>query len=490
MLVPLMFLPELEATSKTSEPQPETRLKPQLHTQKNHNSYNGTRTLPIATRVRRQQRPIPDSDSEAQTTDKQERKPKHRSKSREPEDESPLYEITLYYPHNRACTIYRSRQDFLLLRTGFTSRSSSTAPQPLSTPRSGRMIDGENDHTSDGEKVSKAAAKWDKLLRAAVESFAKYGHGRHSVEWFLRRRLGDCERVACGNGTGLPAGTTRRIKVKQPRGLDDRKITDERSEKQEDKVGNTDKSDGEAATTEGKCLHDTNEDEAEDNITKQSRADNENDIDKSHSPKDEEMHKGKRSDGGRDEIDNDADDGPEAARPKARLFTEVLIGLDSVPVRPFKPIPDLGKLEGSSLTRRRKHKQSIEKTGHDVERKTLRNGCNVLQCTIEDCDGQHGRLVEPWETDGDARGGLDSMIGVDKREESLSSSSSSSSSDGTVVLTPTSANPGESETSPGDSPPNSALMYKLMFSRRASDSDWGQEILSLIERDDSSANTL
>ncbi|KAK3356195.1 hypothetical protein B0H65DRAFT_70693 [Neurospora tetraspora] len=457
MLVPLMFSPDLEGgTSKTSESQSETRFKPQLHTQKNHNSYNGTRTLPIATRVRAQHKPRPDSDSQAQDKDRQKRKSKRRSKSRSQEDESPLYEITLYYPHNRACTIYRSREDFSSLRTGLSSRSSSTAPQPLATQPSYNKTEGEGG--------PKEVAKWDSMLRKALERFAKSGHGRHSVEWFLRRRLGDCERMASGKGTGLPTGTTRRVKIKQPRDVDDTKITDERPGKQGDKVDDMGKLDEEAAATEGKCLHDKNKEEEDNVISKESWTDDEIEVVKNASVKDEKRYNnGKQPDRERDEADDNADDNSRAARLKGRPFTEVVIGLDSIPVCPFKPIPDLGKLEGSSLAQRRKNRQKIENTGR-ADQKTVHGAEEILQKNIDDADASTS----------------DSALEVETKEES--------SSDGTTVLTPTSTSAGEM--SPGDPPPNPALMYKLMFSRRASDSDWGQKILSLHEHNDSGANTL
>ncbi|KAJ4388398.1 hypothetical protein N0V85_007598 [Neurospora sp. IMI 360204] len=451
MLVPLVFSPDLEGASKTSESLSETRFKPQLHTQKNHNSYNGTRTLPIATRVRAQHKPRPDSDSEARDKDRPKGKSKRKSKSRSQEDESPVYEITLYYPHNRACTIYRSREDFSLLRTGLSSRSSSTAPQPLATQPPYNKTEGEGG--------PKEVAKWDSLLRKALERFAKSGHGRHSVEWFLRRRLGDCERMASGQGTGLPTGTTRRVKIKQSREVDDTTITDERPGKQGVKVDDMDKLDEEAAATEGKCLHDKNKEE-EDNV---SWTDDEIEVVKNESVKDEKRYNnGKQPDRERDEADDNADDNSRAARLKGRQLTEIVIGLNSIPMCPSKPIPDLGKLEGSSLAKRRKNRQKIENTGR-ADQKTVPSTEDILQKDIDDADASTS----------------DSALEVETREES--------SSDGTTVLTPTSTSAGEMSPDP---PPNPALMYKLMFSRRASDSDWGQKILSLHEHNDSGANTL
>lgn len=451
MLVPLMLSLDPEGTSKTSESQPETRLKPQIHTQKNHSSYNGTRTLPIATRVR----PRPDTKSEhdcqAQYKDQRKRKSKRKSRITGQDDESPLYEVTLYYPHNRACTIYRSREDFSLLRTGLHSRSSSTAPQPLATPPL--------DNTTETEADPKEVARWDSLLRKAIERFAKNGHGRYSVEWFLRRRLGDCERMASGKGTGLPTCTTRRVKIKQPNNMDDEtKTTDRRKGKQEDKVENTDRSDEEASAADDICLHDTDEEEKDGN-SKQSQEDGADEVAKGECVDDEETHdnNGKPSNEEEDEADDNSSDSTKAARPKGKQFTEVVFGLDSLPVEPFKPIPDLGKLAGSSLAKRRKNKLKLEDTGRS-KRDNAYDTEEAHQGSIDDAEIST----------------LNSALEIGTLE--------SSSSEGTMVLTPTSSSGGEM--SPGDPRPNSAMMYMLMFSRRASDTDLGQKFFSLHDLDD------
>lgn len=502
MLVPLMLSPDLEATSKTSEHRTETILKPQLHTQKNHSSYNGTRTLPIATRVRRQNKPPTlDPDSQTQDNGDQKRKSKRRSKLRRTEDESPLYEVTLYYPHNRACTIYRSREDFWLLRTGISSRSSSAAPQPLSTPPS--------DGIKKCEDETKEVAKWDSLLRKGLERFAKNGHGRYSVEWFLRRRLGDCERMVNGQRTtGLPGGTTRRMKVKQHKTVDDTTTTtDERSREKEDRIASTDKPNDEAAATEEKCLHDTDEEEEEDIVISiQSQTDDENEaVEKGESIEDKETtsYNNNQQPDQEQEQDEAANDNPNAnesspkpARRITRRYTEERPVLDPIVI---KPIPAIRELQGSScmsMAKRRllKNKQ-LEQEMESMENTTRRIGCVVLEpSTVEKLEGYYQSVAEAWVKNEDEERGLDSIIRCDATEYNQESSSEEG---GTVVLTPTtsSASGSAGEMSPlevaGEAPPNPALMYKVMFSRRASSgSDWQQKIRSLHERGDGGTNTL
>ncbi|EGO53739.1 hypothetical protein NEUTE1DRAFT_106612 [Neurospora tetrasperma FGSC 2508] len=440
MLVPLMFLPDLEGTSKTPECRSKTRLKPQLHTQKNHNCYNGTRTLPIATLVRPQDNSTPDSDSQPQREDK----PKSESKNHK--DESPLYEITLYYPHNRACTIYRSREDFWLLRTGLLSSSSSTAPQPLTT------LPTENREESEGD--SEDVDKWDAMLKEALKRFKKSGHGRHSVEWFLRRRLGDCERMASGKGTGLPTGTTRRVRIKKPRNMDDMKTTDERAGMQGYLVDFMAKLDEKVAVRDGVCLHEKDTEEEDDVISRESWTDDERGNVKDESVKDEgkRNNNGRQPDRERDEANDNTTEVPTAEETKERQSngTEVVIGLDMISISHSKPLPDLSKLEGQSIAARRKSRQMIDKTGP------------LDQKTVPSTEGTLQRNMDNVET---SKLNSESAVGVDTDEDS--------SSDGTTVLTPTSSSAGEM--SPGDPPPNEAHMYKFMYSPRASDSDWGPE---------------
>lgn len=70
---------------------------PQIHTRKNHDTYNGTFHLPYATHVRVTR-------------------------------VSNHYTIILFYPHNRACEIHRSYDDFLALDLAL--RQEEPPPKP------------------------------------------------------------------------------------------------------------------------------------------------------------------------------------------------------------------------------------------------------------------------------------------------------------------------------------------------------------------------
>lgn len=76
-----------------------------------------------------------------------------------------VYEILLYFGHNRACTIYRSWDDFKTLRRGLTPWKRPTA---FCSPNDVRSLD--------------------KFLR---EALVKRPH-ECAMEYFLRRRIDDC----------------------------------------------------------------------------------------------------------------------------------------------------------------------------------------------------------------------------------------------------------------------------------------------------------
>ncbi len=190
--------------------------KPPLHTRKNHDSYNGTLHMPLATHTQY----LPASGSS-----------------------SPYYLITLFYPHNRACTLFRSPADLLTLRQGLATADAD--------PTIGEK-DEDDDHINHGEKndsgevtttttttttaatdvtaatitaawchacasscscacacacpgdgsgekervEARSAREVNRMLGEAVEKVraGREGSGEKVVvEWFLRRRFGDCE---------------------------------------------------------------------------------------------------------------------------------------------------------------------------------------------------------------------------------------------------------------------------------------------------------
>jgi len=129
-------------------------MKPQIHSHKHHNTYNGSRHLPMTARVRRSAPSwtLLSKDNGSCTHH-------HNRHHHLP----PLYEVTLYYERNRACTIYRTREDFSRLERPFHLDKS---------PGGGR-------------------ADTHRLQRLLLEAIAKRPN-ECAVEYFLRRRMGDC----------------------------------------------------------------------------------------------------------------------------------------------------------------------------------------------------------------------------------------------------------------------------------------------------------
>lgn len=115
-------------------------LKPQLHSRKCHHTYNATRHLPQAVWIRA----VRLSKENPSTV---------------------VYEIVLCYPHNRACIIDRTWEDFQKLKSGIGSwRNGPTFSSP-------KDIDGMQDFLCEAiNKKSREVA----------------------MEFFLRRRMNDC----------------------------------------------------------------------------------------------------------------------------------------------------------------------------------------------------------------------------------------------------------------------------------------------------------
>lgn len=87
---------------------PTLKMRPQLHSRRYHHTYNGARCLPRALWIR----------------------------SARVRDSGPVYEILLCYDHNRACTIYRTWDDFRRLRSGLGHwRNAPASPPPCMMSR-------------------------------------------------------------------------------------------------------------------------------------------------------------------------------------------------------------------------------------------------------------------------------------------------------------------------------------------------------------------
>ncbi|SPQ18167.1 3d966109-2415-469b-ab7f-5eadf8c21010 [Thermothielavioides terrestris] len=95
-----------------------TTRPPQIHTRKNHDTYNGVLRLPQTIHVHASSRPQDRSCNDTTTT-------------ASPTDsrQTYCYTITLHYPHNRACEIYRSRDEVHMLRRKLSSVM-SRKPRP------------------------------------------------------------------------------------------------------------------------------------------------------------------------------------------------------------------------------------------------------------------------------------------------------------------------------------------------------------------------
>jgi hypothetical protein len=128
-------------------PKPPLPTKPQNHSHKHHNTYNGTHNLPLSVGVKRA------------TAASRPNQPDHNNRC-----EGRLYAVTLFYQHNRACTIFRSHDDLVALERGLPIRGPSAAGGKIHVP------------------------DFQKFLEEAVTKCPK----ECAMEYFLRRRMGDC----------------------------------------------------------------------------------------------------------------------------------------------------------------------------------------------------------------------------------------------------------------------------------------------------------
>ncbi|KAK1835605.1 hypothetical protein QBC39DRAFT_147546 [Podospora conica] len=139
------------------DPQPSTILptKPQIHSHKHHNAYNGTHHLPLAVGVKR-------STAASRPT-----QPNHLRYPQNGRFHARLYAVTLFYEHNRACTIFRTMDDFVALRRGL--------------PTTGKPVWKRNEPIY-------GVVDMQQFLGDTVAKFPK----ECALEYFLRRRMGDC----------------------------------------------------------------------------------------------------------------------------------------------------------------------------------------------------------------------------------------------------------------------------------------------------------
>lgn len=178
-------------------------LKPQLHTRKHHSAYNGARSLPIFTWVRPSTKSLNalrshattwggggsrNSGLGARTRDRDRYKPQPlisstSSSSATSAWSATLYEVKLYYSKNRACTIYRSWDDFVRLGHGLSL--SGGIAMSTTTGASGAAVAAAAICT---ERHPHSSTCLQKFLKHVMQRFPK----EPAVEFFLRRRIDDC----------------------------------------------------------------------------------------------------------------------------------------------------------------------------------------------------------------------------------------------------------------------------------------------------------
>ncbi|KAK3940048.1 hypothetical protein QBC46DRAFT_314425 [Diplogelasinospora grovesii] len=129
--------------------------KPQIHSHKYHHTYNGTRQLPSSIWVR----PTPTL---------------NKIHDGEGGEHTLAYEVTLYYQKNRACTIYRTWDDFVQLSEGLSAASWGAETTAMPTLSSGFVI-------LDSD-----------FLDAYLRDVLTKRPNEIATEYFLRRRIGDC----------------------------------------------------------------------------------------------------------------------------------------------------------------------------------------------------------------------------------------------------------------------------------------------------------
>lgn len=167
--------------------------KPQLHSRKCHHTYNATRSLPIAIWIRSLRFDVDRSHSHSSNASDY--------GSDDDEDDQAiladiplfsnsctvLYEIVLYYEHNRACTIYRTPEDFGKLKEAVgPAKYRKWAAQQHQSQQT-------HYHNKHGlAPVPNPVEDVDDLQRFLSKTISRKGRDCPALEYFLRRRINDC----------------------------------------------------------------------------------------------------------------------------------------------------------------------------------------------------------------------------------------------------------------------------------------------------------
>ena len=238
-----MRIPQPPLPKKT----PALALKPQLHTHKNHHTYDGAHQLPQSTHVRlipdHSDNTINNTNPTNRTTTRKTSKTRKTKTKTETDPPAPRYAITLHYAHNRACEIYRTSHDMDILRralgvlahpipspkekgssnskgsNGSNSTTTTTTTIIITTTSEGRRASSDGPSPSPRPSPAAAAAACKRtcscpcscsktrceareareaagVQQMLVAALARTGAGdtrvRVAMEWFLRRRMRDC----------------------------------------------------------------------------------------------------------------------------------------------------------------------------------------------------------------------------------------------------------------------------------------------------------
>ncbi|KAH6853729.1 hypothetical protein B0I37DRAFT_14151 [Chaetomium sp. MPI-CAGE-AT-0009] len=204
------------------QPTPPSTLahKPQLHTHKNHHTYNGIRRLPQSTHVRViTHHPANNNTPSSSTTPTGTTTTGQTNADTDTDADTPRYVITLHYAHNRACELYRTAYDIAMLRrelavlkhpiTWGTSSSKTGPGIGSSGDADAAAVTGERGGgqcrtactrscscpcpcVEQGCDARDAAGVQSMLGEALGKMKARDTRAEVPLEWFLKRRIGDC----------------------------------------------------------------------------------------------------------------------------------------------------------------------------------------------------------------------------------------------------------------------------------------------------------
>lgn len=176
---------------KTPQSRGPALAKPQVHSRSCHHTYNATRKLPRAIWIRSLRFDL-DSIINQQNNNNY----SHEDASYNNTDSALCYEILLYYDHNRACTIYRSPEDFRRLKysIGQLPVSSSSSNNNNKKKKTSRSVSSDDSDSTDDEVLpaDECVVEDVEVLQRYLVQAVEKKRGDCALEYFLRRRMEDC----------------------------------------------------------------------------------------------------------------------------------------------------------------------------------------------------------------------------------------------------------------------------------------------------------